>query len=74
MAFVTFMQSWAGRVLRVVAGALVASYGTTQLTGTAGVLLAAFGVVPIAAGLFNFCLVGPAFGLTLMGRRAAARS
>jgi len=48
-------------------------YGMTQMTGTAGLLVAALGVVPIAAGVFNFCLIGPLFGLTLMGHRPVTR-
>ena len=68
MAFVRFMQSWAGRLLRIGAGVLLMWYGLTQLSGTAGITLAVVGAVPIAAGLFNFCLFGPLFGVTLMGR------
>jgi hypothetical protein len=43
-------------------------YGLTQMAGTGGIALAVVGVVPIAAGVFNFCLLGPLFGVTLMGR------
>jgi hypothetical protein len=73
MTFVAFMRSWAGRLLRIAAGAFLIWYGTTQMVGTGGLILAAVGVVPIAAGVFNFCLIGPLFGLTLMGRRSASR-
>jgi hypothetical protein len=48
-------------------------YGITQMTGTGGLLVAALGVVPIAAGVFNFCLIGPLLGLTLMGHRPVTR-
>ena len=68
MAFVRFMQSWAGRLLRIAAGAAMMWYGLTQMAGTAGFALAGVGLVPIAAGVFNFCLLGPLFGVTLMGR------
>jgi hypothetical protein len=27
--------------------------------------------VPLAAGVFNFCLAGPLFGIDLMGRKPA---
>ncbi len=73
MGVVSFMRSWAGRLLRIVAGALLVWYGLAQLSGTRGLLLAAVGVVPILAGIMNFCLIGPLFGLTLMGRRAPAQ-
>jgi len=62
------MQSWAGRLLRIGAGALLLWYGLTQMAGTGGTVLAVVGLVPIAAGVFNFCLLGPLFGVTLMGR------
>ena len=68
MAFVRFMRSGAGRLLRIGAGVVLIWYGLTQMTGTAGVALAVVGVVPVAAGMFNFCLLGPLFGVTLMGR------
>ena len=67
MAFVRFMQSWAGRLLRIGAGALMMWYGLTQMAGAGGIALAVVGVVPIAAGVFSFCLLGPLFGVTLMG-------
>ena len=44
------------------------NYGLAQKAGLGGITLAVVGVVPIAAGLFNFCLFGPLFGVTLMGR------
>ena len=71
MAFVAFMRSWAGRLIRIAAGALLVWYGLTQIIGPAGWLVAAVGFVPIAAGVVNFCLIGPLFGLTLMGQRPA---
>ena len=74
MAFVAFMRSWAGRLIRIAAGALLVWYGLTQMTGPVGWLVAAVGIVPIAAGAVNFCLIGPLFGLTLMGRLPATRA
>ena len=68
MAFVRFMRSAAGRLLRIGAGVVLMWYGLTQMVGTGGMLLAVVGVVPIAAGIFNFCLFGPLFGVDLMGR------
>ena len=50
MAFVGFMRSWAGRLIRIAAGALLVWYGLTQVTGPVGWLVAAVGIVPIAAG------------------------
>jgi hypothetical protein len=33
--------------------------------------MAVVGLVPIAAGVFNFCLLGPLFGVSLWGGRRA---
>jgi len=74
MGVVNFMRSWAGRLLRIAAGAVLVWYGTTQMSGTGGLVLAVVGVAPIAAGIFNFCLIGPRFGVTLMGHRPPSRS
>ena len=73
MGLVRFMQSWAGRLLRIGAGALLMWYGLTQMAGTGGIVLAVVGLVPIAAGAFNFCLLGPLFGGALMGRSTASK-
>lgn len=68
MRFVNFMRSWAGRLLRIALGAVIVWFGWTRLGGTAGTMLALIGLVPIAAGVFNICLLGPFFGVTLMGQ------
>ena len=73
MEFVAFMRWWAGRLIRIAAGAVLMWYGMTQMTGAAGLLLAAGGVVPIAADVFNFGLSGPLFGLTVIGHRPVTR-
>lgn len=69
MGFVTFMQSAAGRLLRIAAGAVMVWYGMTQMTGTSGTVLAVLGLVPIAAGLFGVCLLGPLLGGSLFRRK-----
>lgn len=51
MAFVSFMSSTSGRLLRIVAG-------LTVIDGGAGVVVAVIGVVPLLAGVFNVCLLG----------------
>jgi hypothetical protein len=71
MSFVSFMKSPVGRGLRIAFGALVMLVGINQVGGTLGVLVAAIGVVPIAAGVFNFCLAAPLFGFDINGRPRA---
>jgi hypothetical protein len=71
MDFVTFMRSSAGRGARIVAGIAIIVVGLAVVKGTAGVVIAVIGLVPLAAGVFNFCLFAPLFGMDLMGRKRA---
>jgi hypothetical protein len=57
MTLVRFMQSTVGRAARIGVG--LALIGTGVAIGGAGWILAVVGLVPIAAGTFGFCLVGP---------------
>ncbi len=77
MGFASFMASPAGRILRVVAGlaliggglALVIPASNTVL----GVILAVVGLVPLLAGLFDFCVFAPLFGAPLSGAKVRER-
>jgi hypothetical protein len=69
MGFVTFMRSGAGRGARIVAGAAIIIVGLALVKGSTGVVIAVIGLVPLLAGIFNFCLFAPLFGMDLMGRR-----
>lgn len=68
MRFVHFMRSIAGRLLRVVAGAIMMYLGLTRIEAPWSYVVAMVGVVPILAGLLNFCLLGPLFRVDLWGR------
>ncbi len=68
MAFARFMFSTAGRLARILAGIALILVGLLVLQGTAGVILAAAGLVPLTAGLFNFCLFAPLFGGPFLGK------
>jgi hypothetical protein len=59
MALVHFMESTAGRILRVIAGVALVILG--MALGGAWLILSVVGLVPIAAGAFGFCLLGPLF-------------
>jgi len=55
------MASGGGRVARLGLGAGL--IGTGLLVGPpAGIAIAAFGLVPVAAGVFNLCPVAPLWG------------
>ncbi|GAC1445536.1 MAG: hypothetical protein NVS3B26_21150 [Mycobacteriales bacterium] len=73
MPFIAFMASQAGRVLRIVVGLVLIAVGIAL--GGGWYALAAVGLLPLAAGAFDFCLLSPLFRLPLSGqgsRRACA--
>lgn len=67
MGFVKFMVTGAGRAVRVVAGIALVVIGLWLVGGTGGVILAVVGLVPLLAGLFDFCVFAPLFGLPFLG-------
>jgi hypothetical protein len=66
--FVSFMQTPAGRILRLVGGAAMIA-AAIALGGATGVVLAVCGVVPFAAGLFDVCAMAPFFKVPFSGAR-----
>ena len=62
MEFARFMSSTLGRFLRIVAGIVLIVLGLAVVHGAGGIILAVVVVVPLAAGLFNFCVFAPLFG------------
>jgi hypothetical protein len=66
--FVSFMQTPAGHVTRVVGGAAMIAGGVIA-GGASGYVLAAVGLVPLAAGLFDFCVVAPIFKVPFSGSK-----
>ncbi|MBN2115936.1 MAG: DUF2892 domain-containing protein [Anaerolineales bacterium] len=70
--FIKFMASTAGRVTRVVAGVALVLWGLMGLDGGTGILVIVIGLVPLLAGLFDFCVFAPLFGAPLSGPRIRA--
>lgn len=68
-----FLASPAGRITRIVAGAALIALGWFGLGGTAGIVVAVVGLVPLLAGLFDFCVFAPLFGYPFQGPRIRAR-
>lgn len=66
-AFINFMRSFPGRALRIVAGMIILYLGFFVIEGVEGTIVGLIGLVPIAAGVFNFCLAGPLFHVDLHG-------
>lgn len=67
--FVKFMASTTGRIVRIVTGIALVVWGLVGLGGTAGIVVAVIGAVPLVAGMFDFCVFAPLFGNTLSGTK-----
>lgn len=73
MKLIEFIGSQPGRLVRVVAGLGLVAIGLRS--HGAGRALAVIGLVPIGAGAFDVCLLGPAVGRPFQGeafRRSTA--
>jgi hypothetical protein len=70
--FVAFMSSSAGRIVRIVAGIGLIAVGLLSVQGTTGIVIAVVGLVPLVAGLFDFCVFAPLFGAPLSGAKVRA--
>ena len=70
MKFAEWMSKPAGRILRIVAGLILIGVGLYFQTFW-GYAVAVVGVVPVVAGVFNFCLIAPVFGAPFRGRSLA---
>lgn len=68
MAFALFMASPLGRGLRIVAGLLLMALGIFWIGNLLGWIVAAVGLVPLTAGVFDFCIFAPLFGAPLGGK------
>lgn len=68
MAFVKFMASGIGRVIRIVAGIALIALGLLVVQNTTGIILAVVGLVPLLAGSLDFCVFAPLFGASLSGK------
>ena len=62
--FVCFMR---GRLARAGLGVALIAAGLLLIGGTAGTIVAAFGLVPIASGATGICPLGPLFGTDFHG-------
>lgn len=72
-----FLASANGRILRGVAGIVLIAVGLLLIEPPGGYIVAVIGLIPLAAGVFDFCLLAPLFGMSLKGeniRRNRSRS
>ncbi len=71
--FVKFMASNNGRITRIVLGIILVAVGFFVVEDlTTGILLMVVGLIPLAAGVFDFCLLAPLFGAPLSGKKIRA--
>jgi len=73
-AFARFINSPTGRVVRIIAGLGLIAWGYTQRATTAGIVLMIVGLIPLAAGAFDWCIIsallgGPLSGATIRGSK-----
>lgn len=69
---IKFLASTTGRIVRVVAGIALVLWGVLGLSGTAGIVVAIIGAVPLLAGIFDFCVFAPLFGAPFSGPKIRA--
>jgi hypothetical protein len=73
MIFLTFMSSPVGRIVRIVAGLALIGVGLV-LGGTGGIVLAVVGLVPLAAGASDVCLLAPLAHKPFAGKHFRAQA
>lgn len=64
-----FLGSTAGRIVRALAGLILIALGIWVVSGTWVWVLIVVGLVPLAAGLFDFCVFAPLAGLPFVGEQ-----
>lgn len=69
MSFARFMAGPIGRGARALVGVVLIVVGLAS-GGTGGVILALVGLVPLAAGVFNICLIAPLLKAPFSGKAA----
>jgi len=70
-AFARFVGSPTGRIARVLVGLGFIGWGYVQRGRVAGIVLIVVGLIPLAAGVFNLCLISALLGGPISGARIA---
>lgn len=65
MAILKFIGSQPGRIVRIAAGLVFITTGI--LAGGRWLALAVVGLLPLVAGVFDLCVLGPLFHLPFLG-------
>ena len=69
--FAKFINTPTGRIVRIIAGLVLIVWGYTQNGGIGGIVLIIIGLIPLAAGTFNLCLISALLGGTISGAKIA---
>jgi uncharacterized membrane protein HdeD (DUF308 family) len=68
MQLIHFLASSTGRWVRIVAGIVLIVVGLFVVQNTGGIVLAVVGLVPLLAGVLDFCVFAPLFGAPFSGK------
>ena len=70
---ITFLASGTGRIVRIVVGLALVVWGFFGIDNVAtSIIVLIVGLVPLAAGIFDFCVFAPLFGAPLSGAKIRA--
>lgn len=70
MQFVKFMTSGMGRGARIALGLMILSVGLFVVQGMLGTIMAVVALIPLAGGVFDYCIVGAVLGYPFWGAEA----
>ena len=70
--FAQFINTLAGRIIRLIAGVVLIVWGYTQLDQTLGIVLIVVGLIPLLAGALDLCLISALLGGPLSGKKVRA--
>ena len=71
--FSKFLNSQAGRILRIVAGIGFLVIGYIYRDHVLGVISMVWGILPLSAGVFDICYVSAALGGPLSGKKIRSK-
>ena len=67
--FAKFINSPAGRIARIVVGIVLIIWGYTLLNAVIGFVLIIIGLIPLAAGALDLCLISALLGGLISGKK-----
>ena len=69
MSLIKFLASSTGRWVRIIAGIVLIALGLFVVKDAGGIILAVIGLVPLDAGIGDFCVFAPLFGASFSGKK-----